>query len=60
MARRKQIYMQLQTIIRGDLPQLPIFQYATIEGTKAKLVGYAYNVNSQSNAWNVGEWYWAT
>jgi peptide/nickel transport system substrate-binding protein len=60
MAKRKEIYAQVQTIIRADLPLLPLFQYATIEGTKAKLIGYAANVNSQSNQWNVREWYWTT
>jgi peptide/nickel transport system substrate-binding protein len=60
MAKRKTIYMQAQSIVRGDLPLLPLFQGATIEGTKAKLIGYANNVNTQSNAWNVGQWYWAS
>src|SRR6185312_5434649 len=60
MAKRKEIYAQVQTMIRADLPLLPLFQYATIEGTKAKLIGYAANVNSQSNQWNVREWYWTT
>jgi len=60
MARRKTIYAQVQSIIRDDLPLLPIFQYAVIEGTKAKLIGYAPNVNTQSNCWNVGQWYWAS
>jgi peptide/nickel transport system substrate-binding protein len=60
MAKRKQIYVQVQSIVRGDLPLLPLFNNAVIEGTKAKLIGYAPNVNTSSNAWNVGEWYWAT
>jgi peptide/nickel transport system substrate-binding protein len=60
MAKRKEIYMQVQSIIRGDLPLLPLFQNAVIEGTKAKLIGYKPNVNTQSNAWNVAEWYWAS
>jgi len=59
-AKRKAIYAQVQSLIRADLPLLPIFQYAVIEGTKAKLIGYAPNVNSQSNDWNVGLWYWVS
>ena len=38
---------------------LPIFQYARIEGTKAKLIGYAPSVYVASNSWNIGQWYWA-
>ncbi|MCW3473594.1 peptide ABC transporter substrate-binding protein [Limobrevibacterium gyesilva] len=59
-AKRKAIYQQVQTIIRNDLPILPIFQYTTVEGTKAKLKGYRPNINTQTNCWNVNEWYWAT
>ncbi len=60
MAKRKEIYAQVESAVRADLPLLPLFQYATIEGTKAKLIGYEANVNTQSNQWNVREWYWAT
>ena len=60
MAKRKEIYMQIQSIVRSDLPLLPLFNNANSEGTKAKLIGYKPNVNAESNAWNVGEWYWAT
>jgi len=59
-AKRKQAYDQVQAIIRNDLALLPIFQYARIEGTKGKLVGYKPSINVQANSWNVREWYWAT
>ncbi len=58
-AKRRDIYMQVQKIIRDDLPILPIFQYATVEGTKAKLIGYRDNINVQVNSWNIAEWYWS-
>lgn len=58
--KRAAIYRQLQTIIRSDLPMLPIFQYATIEGTKDKLIGYTPSVYVSSNCWNIRHWYWAT
>jgi peptide/nickel transport system substrate-binding protein len=29
-----------------------------VEGTKAKLKGYEPNVNTQTNTWNMNEWYW--
>jgi peptide/nickel transport system substrate-binding protein len=58
-AKRVPIYQKMQEIIRRDLPFLPIFQYTFIEGTKAKLVGYAPNVNVRSNCWNISTWYWS-
>jgi peptide/nickel transport system substrate-binding protein len=58
--KRTAIYRELQTIIRGDLPMLTIFQYAEIEGTKDKLIGYRPSVYVASNCWNIGQWYWAT
>ena len=57
-AARIPIYQRIQAILRADLPFLPLFQYSFIEGTKAKLVGYAPNVNVRSNCWNISTWYW--
>ena len=57
---RKEIYGKVQAAVRHDLPFLPLFQYAMVEGTKAKLVGYEPNVNVRSNCWNIREWYWVT
>jgi len=56
--KRKQIYLQVQQILREDLAYLPIFQYAWIEGTKAGLTNYKQNAFVVSNMWNVSEWYW--
>lgn len=58
-AKRREIYVKMQGIIRQDLPFLPFFQYALVEGTKKDLVGLKPNVNLLSNAWNAGNWYWA-
>ncbi|PHK95206.1 ABC transporter substrate-binding protein, partial [Pseudoroseomonas rhizosphaerae] len=58
-ARRKAVYFRLQEIVREELPVLPIFQYAPVEGTKDKLVGYRPNINARQNTWNMREWYWA-
>lgn len=55
---RKAIYAKVQAAVRHDLPFLPLFQYAMVEGTKAKLVGYEANVNVRSNCWNIRDWYW--
>jgi peptide/nickel transport system substrate-binding protein len=59
-SKRIPIYHEMQSIIRADLPMLPIFQYARIEGTKKGLMGYEPSVYVQSNCWNIGQWYWAT
>lgn len=59
-AARQKDYWQAAEIIRGDLPLLPIFQYATIEGTKKNLLGYAPSVYVSINTWNLNTWYWAT
>ena len=59
-SKRIPLYRELQAAIRHDLPMLPIFQYARIEGTKAGLMGYEPSVYVQSNCWNIVQWYWAT
>jgi peptide/nickel transport system substrate-binding protein len=58
--QRAAIYRKLESVIRGDLPKLPIFQYARIEGVKDKLIGYQPSVYVSSNCWNIGQWYWAS
>lgn len=57
--KRTTIYQELAAEVRHDLPQLPIFQYVTIEGLKDGLIGYKPSVYVSSNCWNVGQWYWA-
>lgn len=57
---RQKIYWKLAELIRHDLPELPIFQYATIEGTKKGLVGYIPSVYVSCNTWNVNTWYWTS
>ena len=56
--RRKEIYYRLQEIVREELPILPIWQYAPVEGVKKGLVGFAPNINQRQNAWNMGHWFW--
>jgi peptide/nickel transport system substrate-binding protein len=58
-AKRKAAYLKMQEQTRGDLPYLPIFRYAMVQGTKNKLQGFAPNVNVQENCWNANTWYWA-
>src|SRR5579884_4001579 len=56
--QRKPMYLQIQQMLRNDLPFLPIFQYATIEGLRAGLTGYTPNLNVLSNCWNMNTWKW--
>ena len=58
-AERKVAYQKLQALTRRELPYLPLFQYAMVQGVKSGLQGYAPNINTQENCWNAGEWYWA-
>ncbi len=57
---RKEIYSQLQKLLRDDLVILPLFQVTQIEGYKQGLNGYRPNVNVQSNCWNANTWFWAS
>lgn len=58
-AKRKEIYRKLQELVREELPILPIYQYAPVEGHKEGLIGYQPNINARQNTWNMGQWYWA-
>jgi peptide/nickel transport system substrate-binding protein len=59
MEERRAIYREVQAIVREELPMLPIFQGAQIEGTKAGLMGFENNVHVLANSWNAARWYWA-
>jgi peptide/nickel transport system substrate-binding protein len=58
-AKRTEDYKAIQALLRDDLPFLPIFEYVTVEGTKAGLSGYVPNANVRINCWNVNTWKWA-
>jgi len=57
-AKRIEAYRGVQSVLRQNLPFLPIFEYVTVEGTKAGLAGYQPNINVRLNAWNVNTWRW--
>lgn len=59
-AKRKAAYFKMQEFTRKDLPYLPIFQYAMVQGVKKGLTGFTPNVNVQENCWNARTWYWAS
>ncbi len=56
--KRVEAYKGIQALLRTNLPFLPIFEYVTIEGTKAGLSGYQANANVRINGWNVNTWKW--
>lgn len=58
IAERKQIYAKVQEIIRDDLPFLPLFNIAMIEGMKGGLQGFSANANVLCDTWNASQWYW--
>jgi len=58
--KRRAAYMKMQELTRKDLPFLPIFQYAMVQGVKGKLEGFTPNVNVQENCWNASTWFWAS
>ena len=58
-AKRIEAYKAVQMLLRQNLPFLPIFEYVTVEGTKAGLSGYRPNINVRINCWNVETWKWA-
>ena len=53
------VYHELQATLRDDLPFLPIYQAAQVEGTKSALQGYQPNINVRLNTWNIATWHWA-
>jgi peptide/nickel transport system substrate-binding protein len=59
-AKRIPIYQKLQAVLRDDLPFLPQLQYAEIEGTKGKLLGFEPNINVRLNTWNLETWHWVS
>ncbi len=57
-AKRRTLYLRAQEIMRSDLPFLPIFSYARIEGVKQGLLNYRPNSSTLTNTWNLYEWGW--
>ncbi|EEB82848.1 peptide ABC transporter substrate-binding protein [Roseobacter sp. GAI101] len=56
--KRKDIYREVQEIVRGDLPLLPLFQYATVRGHKEGIKGIEPNINTRIDTWNASQYYW--
>ncbi|MBD8625185.1 peptide ABC transporter substrate-binding protein [Pseudomonas sp. CFBP 13727] len=58
VAQRKAVYVQVQDLIRQDLPILPLFQYTYVRGYKSGLNGFTGNINLRIEPWNVNTWSW--
>ena len=58
LEKRKEIYREVQAIIREDLPFLPLFRYTNVFGRKAGLDGFVVNANTRTESWNAATWYW--
>jgi peptide/nickel transport system substrate-binding protein len=56
---RLSVYHDIQSLIRADLPFLPLFQYQAVRGYKTGLEGIRYNINTRADAWNIATWRWA-
>ncbi len=50
---RRAVYLNIQELIRKDLPMLPMFQYATVRGRKAGMEGFQGNINNRIDTWNI-------
>lgn len=59
LEKRREVYFEIQEIMRERLPILPIFQYANLRGHQEGLEGYTPNVNLRITTWNVNEWRWS-
>ncbi len=56
---RKAIYLEVQEIIREDLPFLPLFSGAEVRGWKERIEGVEANGNTRTESWNASAWYLA-
>ena len=56
---RKAVYQNIQSVMRKELPFLPLFQYATVRGHKKGVENVVPNVNVRIDTWNVATWRWA-
>ncbi|WP_425073288.1 peptide ABC transporter substrate-binding protein [Sagittula sp. S175] len=56
---RKPIYAEIQTLVREELPFLPLFQRNEIRGHDAAMTGYEPNINVRITFWNMQDWAWA-
>lgn len=57
--RRKEIYKEVQAIIRDDLPFLPIYRYTNVFGRKEGLDGFEPNSNTRTESSHAAVWYWS-
>ncbi|AMY70438.1 peptide ABC transporter substrate-binding protein [Frigidibacter mobilis] len=59
-ARRREIYLEVQELVRADLPFLPLFSDNSIRAWKEGIEGVVNNGNTRTETWNAAQWYWAS
>lgn len=55
---RKPIYQEIQSLVREELPFLPLFQRNEVRGHTAAMDGYTPNINVRITFWNMQNWSW--
>ncbi|MCJ2877480.1 peptide ABC transporter substrate-binding protein [Rhizobium pusense] len=53
---RKKIYDEVQSVIRADLPVLPLFIATEVRGHKKNIEGVVPNGNTRTESWNATTW----
>lgn len=56
--KRKAAYLQVQSLVRQDMPFLTLFTFANVRGHKQGAENIIPNVNVRIDSWNVNSWYW--
>ena len=56
--KRKAAYLQVQSLVRKDMPFLTLFTFANVRGHKQGAENIIPNVNVRIDSWNVNSWYW--
>lgn len=56
---RRDIYFQVQEIVRHDLPLLPLFQFKNVFGRSDEVKGFVANSNTRTESWHAAGWYLA-
>ncbi|WHZ34428.1 peptide ABC transporter substrate-binding protein [Sagittula sp. MA-2] len=56
---RKPIYEEIQSLVREELPFLPLFQRNEVRGHAETMNGYQPNINVRITFWNMQDWSWS-
>ncbi|ERK17846.1 MAG: peptide ABC transporter substrate-binding protein [Pantoea sp.] len=56
--QRKAAYLQIQSLVRKDMPFLTLFSFANVRGHKEGAENITPNINVRIDSWNANTWYW--